>query len=238
MPSPLKDLLVTVYKPFHPLFKRLGINTKGVYEFLYWWFRKRREGGKLASGNYEQIYTEMLGVEKSFYASKKILDVGCGPRGSLEWADEAAERIGLDPLVDRYRELGIDRHKMTYVNAPSERIPFGDGYFDVVLSLNSLDHVDNIDQTAHEICRVTGVGGYFFVMVEIHPHPTIAEPITLDWGFLEKFRPAMQVVEEHHYESNPEMAGVRGAMMTKIPFDHANRQERSGVLVAKLQKLK
>lgn len=234
MSSPVKDLLLTVYKPFHPVFKWLGINTKGMYEFLYWRFRHWREGGNLKGGNYEHAYTTLLGVDKHFYAGKKILDVGCGPRGSLEWADEAAERIGLDPLVERYRELGIDKHKMRYVNAPSERIPYPDGYFDVVLSLNSLDHVDDLDETAKEISRVVADGGHFFVMVEIHPHPTIAEPITLGWDFLKKFQ--LRVIEEHHYEVNPAQPGVYGAMKSNIPFNHADSQERSGFLVAKLQK--
>ena len=29
-------------------------------------------------------------------------DIGCGPRGSLEWATMAAERVGLDPPVNKY----------------------------------------------------------------------------------------------------------------------------------------
>ena len=36
-------------------------------------------------------------LDKSFYKNKRILDVGCGPRGSLEWDDMALERVGLDP---------------------------------------------------------------------------------------------------------------------------------------------
>lgn len=233
--SLIKNLILGVYRPFHPVFKRLGINTKSIYEFLYWKSRQMREGGVLKAGVYEVVYTTNIGIDKQFYSGKKILDIGCGPRGSLEWADEAAERVGLDPLVDRYRELGIDQHKMTYVNAPSEAIPFPDEYFDVALSLNSLDHVDDLDQTAREIKRVLAQAGFFFVMVEIHPHPTIAEPITLSWDFLKKFQ--MQIIEEHHYEVNPDVPGVRGAMLSKVNFDHTNNQERSGVLIAKLQKV-
>jgi ubiquinone/menaquinone biosynthesis C-methylase UbiE len=36
-------------------------------------------------------------------------------------------------------------HGMTYVAARSEEIPFPEGYFDVVSSFNSLDHVDDLD---------------------------------------------------------------------------------------------
>ena len=63
-------------------------------------------------------------LEPSFYEGKRILDIGCGPCGSLEWADMAAERVGLDPLVPQSMELGAKKHEMTYVAAPSEKIPF------------------------------------------------------------------------------------------------------------------
>lgn len=54
-------------------------------------------------------------------AGRRVLDVGCGPRGSLEWADRARVRVGLDPLVDAYRELGVADHAMGYVAADPRR---------------------------------------------------------------------------------------------------------------------
>jgi len=55
------------------------------------------------------------------------LDIGCGPRGSLEWADMTKERYGLDPLANEYLKLGADKHKMKYVASGAEKIPFEDG---------------------------------------------------------------------------------------------------------------
>src|SRR5262249_34574688 len=142
-----------------------------------------------ANDHYEPYYTFCFGLDKSFYRGKKILDIGCGPRGSLEWAEEASERVGLDPLVDSYRKLGIDRLKMRFVKANSEEIPFPDGYFDVVSSINSLDHVDDVDKAIAEIIRVTAPGGLFLLIVEIHRHPAFSEPNMLPWDILNKFRP-------------------------------------------------
>ena len=48
----------------------------------------------------------------------------------------AGERVGLDPLVPVYKKMGISKHSMKYVSAVSENIPFSDGYFDVVCSIN------------------------------------------------------------------------------------------------------
>jgi SAM-dependent methyltransferase len=101
------------------------------------------------------LFTDLVGLDAGFYRGKAVLDIGCGPRGSLEWADEASRRVGLDPLADDYRELGTDAHAMDYVAAGSEAMPFGDGEFDVVATINSLDHVDDLGRTVAEIKRVT-----------------------------------------------------------------------------------
>ena len=87
------------------------------------------------------------------------MDIGCGPRGSLEWAEMATVRVGLDPLAESYRELGTEEHRMQYVASGSENVPFPDGTFDIVTSFNSLDHVHNLNKTIREIKRVLKPGG-------------------------------------------------------------------------------
>ena len=47
----------------------------------------------------------------------------------------AADRVGLDILVPKYLKMGADRHKMTYVAAPSDAIPFPAQHFDVSVRL-------------------------------------------------------------------------------------------------------
>src|SRR5438067_97425 len=116
---------------------------KGGHEMAYWRSRAQVEG-TLDNSHYLALYTDMFGLDRSFYAEKRVLDVGSGPRGSLEWATDAAQRVGLDPLAEKYRELGIDDHGMDYVAVPAERIPFPKGHFDIVTSINSLDHVDDV----------------------------------------------------------------------------------------------
>ncbi len=76
-----------------------------------------------------------FGLPLELYDGKRVLDLGCGPRGSLEWAERAAERVGLDPLADEYQRLHSREHAMTYVAAPAEAIPFPDSHFDVVSTI-------------------------------------------------------------------------------------------------------
>ena len=111
-----------------PVLNALGINAKRGYELAYWWSRKLQEG-KLANQHYSWLMTEpfISGRSLSGQAGARRK---CGPRGSLEWCAIAAERVGLDPLADDYRRLGVKRHAMTYCCAPAEAIPFADWHFD------------------------------------------------------------------------------------------------------------
>ncbi|MDX6583399.1 MAG: hypothetical protein QOI10_2583 [Solirubrobacterales bacterium] len=96
----------------------------------------------------------------------------------------AAARVGLDPLVSSYRELGIADHEMTYVEGEAEQMPFDDDSFDVLLTLNSLDHVDDLDAAVREIGRVLRSGGTWLTIVEANAPATATEPQTIPWNFL------------------------------------------------------
>ncbi|MEX1010853.1 MAG: class I SAM-dependent methyltransferase [Balneolaceae bacterium] len=172
---------------------------KSWSEYRYW--KKRREAeGDLSNDHYSWFYTGHFGLDKGFYENKKVLDIGCGPRGSLEWAGHAARRVGLDPLADRYLKLGADRHEMEYVASGSEEIPFPDGMFDIVTAFNSLDHVSDIGQTIREIKRVTAQDGLFLLLVEINCEPTHCEPHTVGPEITEQFKPEFECVDKRVFE--------------------------------------
>ena len=59
-------------------------NEKYESEFN-WKNVSEQEKGILNNKHYEQFYTEIFDLDKNFYNDKIILDIGCGPRGSLEW---------------------------------------------------------------------------------------------------------------------------------------------------------
>tara|TARA_R110002072_G_scaffold19826_13_gene73074 strand:+ start:520 stop:1179 length:660 start_codon:yes stop_codon:yes gene_type:complete len=165
---------------------KLAVKFKESFELAYWKMTKKRD--KLfGNDHYEYFYTEYFGLDKSFYEAKGVLDIGCGPRGSLEWANMTKERIGLDPLANAYMKLGASNHQMRYVADYVENMPFNDDYFDVVCSFNSLDHVGDLEQSCREIKRVIKPGGLFLLIVDIHNYPTPTEPQSLKWDFLETY---------------------------------------------------
>ncbi len=147
---------------------------------LTFWKIKKQEEGILAHEHYKHFYTEHFGILVSLYQNKIILDIGCGPRGSLEWASMTKRRIGLDPLVKDYLKLGADSHEMEYIAASSEKIPLPDNSCDAVFAFNSLDHVDNIQKSISEIKRVVRKKGIFLLIVEVNHPPTPCEPHSLN----------------------------------------------------------
>jgi SAM-dependent methyltransferase len=167
---------------------------KRHYELKYWKRRYEDEDGHLSNSHYEPLYTVVYGLQRKDYSAKRVLDIGCGPRGSLEWADMTAQRVGLDPLVPDYLKLGAIKHKMEYVASGSENIPFPDGHFDIVVCLNALDHVDDLHATIREIKRVTKRGGFFLLSVEIEHPATLTEPLTINEIALKNLNPEFKVV--------------------------------------------
>jgi SAM-dependent methyltransferase len=181
----LKRLLAPSYARLFPR----DWKHRSEFRFWRWWLS---ENGHVGNSWYEPLYTDVYGLTTEDFKDKRILDIGCGPCGSLEWANMAARRVGLDPLARKYQQLVGQKHKMEYVTAPSERIPFPDAYFDVLSCLNALDHVDDFDTTVREIKRVVKRGGLFLLSVEIDHRPTATEPIVINDLALRKFGPEFE----------------------------------------------
>lgn len=201
---------------------------------LRFWRDLKNARGEFGNDHYAYYFTTLFDLEPAFYVNKRILDLGCGPQGSLEWADMAAERVGLDPLANEYLRLGADRQKMRYVQAPSEKMPFETGHFDVVSSINSLDHVDNVDETIREIVRVLKPGGLFLLLTDVNHDPTDCEPQAFSWNIVEAFAPKFDLLAQQHLESSPE--GHHVTARERKPYDHSNPAKRCAVLSAKFRR--
>lgn len=223
--SRVRSVLITVVNAV-PWF---GRRLKHSREFNYWKSRKQAEG-QLGNAHYEYFYTAHFGIDREFYRGKRILDIGCGPRGSLEWADMATERVGLDPLVPSYRKLAIDQHKMKYCSARSECIPFADAHFDVVTSVNSFDHVDNVQKTVQEITRVIKPLGILLIIVEVNHRIRVCEPHSFTTDIIGSFLPAFTVARNNLFGGGAYSEAIRSnapypgtgpgwlsAMLTKRP---------------------
>lgn len=167
--------------------ERFKTYVKEITELTYWKINLRKSNNKFYNGHFKEYYTNLFDIEVEYFAGKKMLDIGCGPLGSLEWADDAAERFGADPLADKYIELNGGIQRMKYVKAGSEQLPFEDGYFDVVSIFNALDHVEDVTASVIEAERVLAPGGDLLLIVEINHKPTLTEPHFLTDSILQEF---------------------------------------------------
>jgi len=215
------------------------LTEKEKAELAFWESRVQQQG-VLSNDHFEYFFTKHFGLEAGFYRDMAVLDIGCGPRGSLEWATQARIRVGLDPLAEAYLRLGTDRHAMKYVAGGAEQIPFPDASFDIVSSFNSLDHVDDLDPVITEIIRVTAPGGLFLLLTDIHRKPTVLEPTAYSWDIVDRFIPSLDAVEQNHYEYSAKtvdgFGNIYQSLRQAIPYDHADPAERYGILSARFRK--
>jgi len=127
-------------------------------------------------------YLEDLQLDKNVFSGLTILDIGSGPHPSA-LAFENCKVYCLDPLLPEYLKIGFpfhlyeDRLKFTYGH--SEKMPFNDNFFDAVISVNAIDHVDDFFKTSKEMERVLKPGGKLRMHIHYHKK-TATEPLELN----------------------------------------------------------
>lgn len=113
---------------------------------------------------------DKLARVKPLPAGTRALEVGSGAHGLIFYF-EAAERVGVDPLADHYRELfPAWQSRAKTIAVGGESLPFEPGSFDVVLCDNVVDHAENPRRIVEEIARVLAPGGLLYFTVNVH-HP-------------------------------------------------------------------
>ena len=180
-----------------------AIQKKKV-ELDFWQSWLGTHGVGARSAYYRDFMMRMGGVDDiSFFDGLVCLDIGCGPMGSLTWLSGAKAALGLDPLAEEYMQFSLEEHDMIYLKSRAEEIPLPSSYVDVVFSMNSLDHVDNLAATCQEIRRVLRPGGYFIASLNLDEPPTPAEP----WSLTEDLLATILFVdwERQYYEVRPKL---------------------------------
>jgi SAM-dependent methyltransferase len=127
-------------------------------------------------------YRDDLRLDVGELAGMKVLDIGSGPFPSA-LCFEDCDVYSLDPLFDSYLTSGYPIHcyeaRGRFVHAKAESMPFEGAFFDAVISVNAIDHVNDFQLTAQEVKRVLKPGGKFRMHVHYHPK-TKAEPLELN----------------------------------------------------------
>lgn len=176
-----------IYKPYERFRRRqrlkheFGVDRmKYACEIDFWKRQFEAESGDLKHAHYEKIMLAIAGEsDQQFLSGKIVADFGCGPRGSLQWADQARIRIGIDVLSDAYSAFNTRDHDMCYVVSTEKWIPLPSNYVDVLVTLNAIDHVDDFGALCREIRRIIVPGGTFLGSFNLGEPPSRTEPQSL-----------------------------------------------------------
>jgi ubiquinone/menaquinone biosynthesis C-methylase UbiE len=99
-----------------------------------------------------------------FALGKRVLDIACGNGfGTVRLAEVAQSVVGADVATEAIAiaQSHFARPNVRYVHAPSEALPFSDGAFDVVVCLETVEHLPRLRQAAFvkELLRVLTTEG-------------------------------------------------------------------------------
>ena len=127
-----------------------------------WW---RYERGHTRAGGEAKAWRPSADMMSKYFqlaeingGDGRVLDIGCG-EGLRSRHFGNKEYYGVDPLTLK-RE-----YTFPFLRGIGESLPFADDLFDVVISVESLDHVINPEACLKEACRVLRFGGGLFVFV-------------------------------------------------------------------------
>jgi SAM-dependent methyltransferase len=94
-------------------------------------------------------------------APRRILDIGCG-KGYLlrHLADGGHVVTGIDQNPDAIAECGSG---LDVRQASATELPFPDGSFEIVLSFDVFEHIQDSDRHLNEVRRVLGGRGHYLI---------------------------------------------------------------------------
>jgi len=186
-----------------------ALSEKEAEELRFWtrnsiYGRRSDERGRPSRRVFKR-YLEILAEPATNLDGRTVIDIGCGPMGSLHFFPGAL-KVGLDPLAVQYHEsFGVARHqKMSYVAAYAEKLPLADARADYVFCINAIDHVDEPAAVADEIVRVLKPGGRLILQVDVSkkaPTPTephVLSPASVDAMFIPRLVPVGRRLLRRH----------------------------------------
>jgi SAM-dependent methyltransferase len=129
------------------------------YELLYqfeehhWWFVGMRQIQR-------SLVPELYRRRDAHHL--RVLDAGCGTGGRLRELPPTDLRVGVD-LSHHALVYAQQRELVCLIQAPIERLPFHDESFDIVMSCDVLELVDDELKALEELRRICKANGILFL---------------------------------------------------------------------------
>jgi len=124
------------------------------------------------SDRWHQLILDMIKlIDLNFSPDETtILEVGCGMGNLCIWASKKSKNVtGLDIAKPGLRAGNILRKRFKsdvgFVAGDARYLPFRDGYYDIVICVETLEHIPNYREAFDELVRVTKKSGHIIVTV-------------------------------------------------------------------------
>lgn len=99
----------------------------------------------------------------------QILELGCGSTCVSQFI-KPGKKTFLDPLLDDFRRAWPGSlPKGSFIAGMAESINAPDAYYDCILCLKTISHVQNPELVLHEVERLLKDNGTFIISVELWP---------------------------------------------------------------------
>jgi len=151
--------------------------AKAQQSELEWWAHFR-ELPFYRNHSFERYWSERMAafdLNPLDFKQKSIVEVGCGPHGVVSCAFPEAYKIGIDPLIGKYRDRGVSNENTLLVSGVGENLPIRTASTDLALCINVIDHVLSPSQVMLEIRRILKPSAR--LILEVHTFPAVFVPV-------------------------------------------------------------
>ena len=141
-------------------------------DWNYWWMREFESYRKLPR------------------SAERALEVGCGPYTNIRLISQKCkikEIYCCDPLIYTYTTFKLtwlsakfSRNRIKVFDYKCEKMKFGDDYFDLVICINVLDHVQNAEKCLKEMLRMTQKGGVIVLGQDLSDEEDLSNKMVRD----------------------------------------------------------
>lgn len=130
-----------------------------------WWSKHEQSIGityfENSASELREVYKKLSKLDEN----TRILEIGSGAFGIVNFISESKNRFGLDPLEYYYGSVAefVDKREpgVSYSTGKGEEIPF-DKSFDIIILDNVLDHCENPKKVINEVMRLSKKGTFIF----------------------------------------------------------------------------
>lgn len=124
----------------------------------------------LAEPWFKLIFDMIESVGLTFSPDKRVLEVGCGTGGLCSWTSKRSENVtGLDIAKSAVTIANAFSKKLKrrarFIVGDASSLPLRDGYYDIVICAETLEHITNYRKAFDELIRVTAESGYIIITV-------------------------------------------------------------------------